>query len=65
MPKTTGDVAPVVEADAVAWALLHDEIDQDAAQAHMTDIDASMAWKMGLAAWKAAKKNGAAFPHER
>ena len=46
------------------WEMLFDDIDQDATKEGMCDIDARTAWKLGVAAWRAAKGQGARFAHE-
>ena len=46
------------------WKDVHDQIDTDSSREGMTDVDAYVAWELGLAAWKAAKHYGARFAHE-
>lgn len=46
------------------WELVHERIDTDATREGMTDMDVAVTWALGLAAWKAAHKMGAKFPHE-
>jgi hypothetical protein len=46
------------------WADVHRQIDEDAAKHKLTDMDAVIAWKLGLAAWKTARKYKAKYPHD-
>lgn len=48
-----------------AWEAVHETIDRDATEQAMSDMDVEMAWRLGLAAWNAAKDAGARWPHER
>ena len=47
-----------------AWDELVESIGTDAAEANMTDTDVLVAWRMGLAAYKAARGFGPTFPHD-
>ena len=61
-PGVTGN-EPQINGD-VAWEAVHDQIDHDATDAGMSDMDVECAWRLGLAAWNEAHKRGARWPHE-
>lgn len=46
------------------WEHLYECIDNDAAKAKMSDMDAWSAWRLGLAAFKAARDMSARFNHD-
>ena len=61
-PGVTGSEPEIVGNDE--WEKLHEGIDKDAADRNLTDVDVFVIWRLGLAAWEAAKKFKATFPHE-
>lgn len=63
-PGVNEGMIPGNRPEDIAWENLHEGIDQDASMEGMSDIDTMVAWKIGLAAWKASKKYGAKFVHE-
>lgn len=51
-------------ADGVIEDHLAKQIGFDCMAYELCDLDAHIAWRMGLEAWNAMKKYGAQFPHE-
>lgn len=49
----------------IAWEHLHEKIDSDSSDHGLTDMDARMAWEMGLYAFVRARRLGATFPYNR
>lgn len=47
-----------------AWEKFHEQIDDDANTFSLTDMDAFVAWKLGLAALKAVREIKGTFPHD-
>lgn len=62
-PGVTGN-EPEINGDA-GWEALHENIDKDATREGWTDVDAQVAWWLGVEAFKATKKLGAQFHHDR
>lgn len=60
----TEGMLPGNRPEDMAWDKLHEGIDNDAAKENMSDMDVYVAWKMGVATWKAAKALQAKFPHD-
>lgn len=58
----TGGSGP--DDDGDAWDATLESIGEEGTKEGMTDQDVFVAWKIGLAAWKAAKGLKATFPHE-
>lgn len=46
------------------WEVVHDKIDEDATIHNLSDMDVECIWAIGLAAWIAAHKRNAKWPHE-
>lgn len=55
---------PHINPDDDGWDHLLEEAGKDCEAEAWTDIDALVAWKLGVAALRAAKKYGAKFPHD-
>lgn len=64
-PGVTESMLPGNRDEEMAWETLYRIIGEDAMKKDMSDQDAFVAWRMGLAAWKASKDLGAKFPHDR
>lgn len=61
-PGVTGN-EPEIAGDE-AWERFHENIDKDATREGMSDADATVAWWLGLAAYKEARKLGVKFSHD-
>ena len=60
-PGVTGN-EPQINGDD-SWEDIHNQMEDDASNNDMSDLDVSIAWKLGLSAWKTAVQYGAKFPH--
>lgn len=63
-PGVTESMIPGNRPEDIAWEKLHNDIDKDAEKARMSDVDASVAWQLGLDLWKRLKKMNVRFVHE-
>jgi len=50
--------------DKKTWDDVVLQVLEDVKKESMCDVDLHVAWRLGLAAWKAARENGASFPHD-
>lgn len=46
------------------WEKVFEQVSADADRYNLTDIDVSVAWQLGLAAWIKAREYGCKFPHD-
>jgi len=63
-PGVSDSDIPGNRPEDMAWERLHECIDDVISREGMSDMDAWVAWKLGVDAWKAAKANGAKFPRQ-
>lgn len=63
-PGVTAGMIPGNRPEDEAWEKLLDQIVGDAADVGMCDMDAMVAWELGKAAYLAARKTGAVYPHD-
>lgn len=47
-----------------AWEAVWEEISGECRELGLSDQDAALAWRLGVAALQAARDNGGGFPHD-
>jgi len=64
MERNSGVPEITITEENHAWEAFHDNVFEDCVTHDLSDMDAMMAWKMGLEVYLAGRKWGSMFPHD-
>lgn len=63
-PGVTDSMLPGNRAEDIAWESFHEWLDDEATANRLSAQDARIVWRLGLAAWDAARSWKARFPQD-
>lgn len=64
LPPGVSPLNPHINPDDSGWDRLYEQVAKDTEKEGMTDMDAFVAWRLGLAAFTQARKLGVKWPHD-